>query len=154
MVVHYQLPASADTYIHRSGRTARGQGAEGLSVALVAPNEAARWAALVRALSRPQPPPAFPVDATLMPKVRAFRGRWGGLFERAGVGRGQESGDVWDATLSCQRYRALRLGGGVGATAGGKDAVGLLVWGARGRCRPCGAWPEGEGARGVPAWPQ
>lgn len=43
MVIHYQLPPSVDTYIHRSGRTARGQGSEGTSVALVAPEEAARW---------------------------------------------------------------------------------------------------------------
>lgn len=68
--MHYQLPASADTYVHRSGRTARA-GAEGLSVALVAPNEAPRWAALNRTMGREeaQQPPAFPVDLTLMPQV-------------------------------------------------------------------------------------
>lgn len=35
VVVHYQLPASMDTYIHRAGRTGRGLGREGVSVALV-----------------------------------------------------------------------------------------------------------------------
>ena len=33
-VVHYQLPRSSETYVHRSGRTARA-GAQGLSLALV-----------------------------------------------------------------------------------------------------------------------
>lgn len=32
MVVHYQLPASADTYIHRSGRTARTGSNDGVSL--------------------------------------------------------------------------------------------------------------------------
>ena len=44
-VIHYQIPASVDIYVHRSGRTARGS-ADGLAVALVAPKEAARYAAL------------------------------------------------------------------------------------------------------------
>ncbi len=35
-VVHYQLPASVDVYVHRSGRTARAD-AEGISIALVTP---------------------------------------------------------------------------------------------------------------------
>lgn len=37
-VVHYQLPRSADTYVHRSGRTARA-GTAGLALQLVAPEE-------------------------------------------------------------------------------------------------------------------
>ena len=44
-VVHYQVPASVDIYVHRSGRTARGD-ADGLAIALVAPKEAPRYAAL------------------------------------------------------------------------------------------------------------
>lgn len=38
-VVHYHLPRTADTYVHRSGRTARA-GTEGVSVALCSPQEA------------------------------------------------------------------------------------------------------------------
>ncbi|ODQ66414.1 DEAD-domain-containing protein, partial [Nadsonia fulvescens var. elongata DSM 6958] len=38
-VVHYHLPRSADTYVHRSGRTARA-GAEGVSLLLCSPDEA------------------------------------------------------------------------------------------------------------------
>lgn len=37
-VVHYQLPRSADTYVHRSGRTARA-GQSGLALQIVAPEE-------------------------------------------------------------------------------------------------------------------
>ena len=37
-VIHFQLPRSAETYVHRSGRTARGDRA-GLSVALLDPSE-------------------------------------------------------------------------------------------------------------------
>jgi len=67
-VVHYQVPASADVYVHRCGRTARGE-ADGLAVALVTPREAPRYAALMQALGR-DAPPGFPVDAALMPAVR------------------------------------------------------------------------------------
>jgi hypothetical protein len=58
-VVHYQLPASVDVYVHRSGRTARAE-AEGISVALVTPKENARFLALLRAMNRDEPP-EFPL---------------------------------------------------------------------------------------------
>ncbi|CCK72562.1 ATP-dependent RNA helicase KNAG_0K01980 [Huiozyma naganishii CBS 8797] len=38
-VIHYHLPRTADVYIHRSGRTARGQ-SEGVSVMICSPQEA------------------------------------------------------------------------------------------------------------------
>ena len=66
-MIHYQLPASADVYVHRSGRTARGQ-AEGISIALVGPKEQTRFQALWQALER-DAPPEFPVDTSLMPAV-------------------------------------------------------------------------------------
>ena len=46
-MVHYQLPASADMYVHRSGRTGRA-GAEGTSIALITPKDAPRFAALLQ----------------------------------------------------------------------------------------------------------
>lgn len=46
-VVHYQVPAALDVYVHRCGRTARAE-AEGISVALVTPKEAPRFAALLK----------------------------------------------------------------------------------------------------------
>lgn len=39
MVVHYHLPRAADMYVHRSGRTARGLEARGVSVLLCSPDE-------------------------------------------------------------------------------------------------------------------
>lgn len=38
LVIHFQLPRSAETYVHRSGRTARGD-AGGLSVAVIEPSD-------------------------------------------------------------------------------------------------------------------
>lgn len=38
MVIHYHVPRSADTYIHRSGRTARGE-SKGVSIMLCSPEE-------------------------------------------------------------------------------------------------------------------
>ena len=70
-VIHYQLPASADVYVHRSGRTARGS-KEGVTIALVTPKEAARYQGLQKAMDRPVPS-EFPVDNTLMPSVSAFQ---------------------------------------------------------------------------------
>ena len=58
-VIHYQIPPSADVYVHRAGRTARAE-EEGLSVALVTPKESARFRALMGALGRP-PPKDYPV---------------------------------------------------------------------------------------------
>ena len=66
-VIHYQLAASADVYVHRSGRTARGA-KEGITIALVTPKEAARYQGLQKAMDRPVPCD-FPVDNTLMPSV-------------------------------------------------------------------------------------
>ena len=68
-VIQYQLPPSADTYIHRAGRTARAS-ADGLCISFVVPNESGRFAALHRALGS-DPPPAFPVDARLIKDVHA-----------------------------------------------------------------------------------
>lgn len=50
-VVHFHLPRSTDTYIHRSGRTARA-GRSGLSLILLSPNEKTLWASLRKNLSR------------------------------------------------------------------------------------------------------
>jgi superfamily II DNA/RNA helicase len=51
-VVHYDLPADADTYVHRSGRTARA-GSTGSVVTLVEPQSRGEAAKLQRALGLP-----------------------------------------------------------------------------------------------------
>ena len=65
LVVHYQIPLSADTYVHRSGRTGRAD-AEGASVALVVPSERGRYKRMLSALGRGRDGalPAHPVSYT------------------------------------------------------------------------------------------
>jgi superfamily II DNA/RNA helicase len=50
-VVHYQVPATVDVYVHRSGRTARAN-EDGLALALVTPREAPRYNALQQVRNR------------------------------------------------------------------------------------------------------
>eukprot|EP00884_Botryococcus_braunii_P003437 jgi/Botrbrau1/13094/Bobra.0187s0053.1 len=67
-VVHYQVAASADTYVHRTGRTARAE-EDGLAVSLVSPKDAPRFSALMKVLGREEPQ-EFPVQATLLPAAQ------------------------------------------------------------------------------------
>jgi len=69
LVVHYQVPTSADTYVHRSGRTGRARN-EGASVVLVTPGERTRYRALLRALKRDGSLPAFPTVETAVAEAR------------------------------------------------------------------------------------
>lgn len=69
MVVQYQLPPTADTYIHRAGRTARA-GAAGVCVSVVVPQESDRFSHLHAALGQ-QAPQQFPVDAKVLRDLRA-----------------------------------------------------------------------------------
>jgi superfamily II DNA/RNA helicase len=50
-VVHFQIPRSADTYIHRSGRTARAMN-KGFSMLVIGPDERRVVKALMGSLSR------------------------------------------------------------------------------------------------------
>ena len=60
LVIHYQIPLSADTYIHRSGRTGRAD-MRGAAVSLVTPKERSRYYSLLKSLNRNGPLDAFPV---------------------------------------------------------------------------------------------
>jgi ATP-dependent RNA helicase DDX24/MAK5 len=60
LVIHYQIPLSADTYIHRSGRTGRAD-KRGAAVSLVTPKERSRYYSLLKSLNRDGPLDAFPV---------------------------------------------------------------------------------------------
>lgn len=68
-VVHFQLPRSADTYVHRSGRTARA-GKSGLSVAMIEPGEKRLWGDLCRSLSRTDDLNSLPVEYSFLPALR------------------------------------------------------------------------------------
>lgn len=66
-VVHYQLPHSAEVYIHRSGRTARAS-ADGCSIALISPNDGSKFASLCKSFSK-ESFQQFPLDSSYMPEV-------------------------------------------------------------------------------------
>ncbi|KAK9473552.1 P-loop containing nucleoside triphosphate hydrolase protein [Dipodascopsis tothii] len=52
-VIHYHLPRTADMYVHRSGRTARGADADvGLSVILCSPDETGNLRTMIRVLGK------------------------------------------------------------------------------------------------------
>ncbi|XP_062108982.1 DEAD-box ATP-dependent RNA helicase 13 [Humulus lupulus] len=66
-VVHYQLPHSAEVYVHRSGRTARAS-ADGCSIALISPKETSKFASLWKSFSK-ESFQRFPLDNSYMPQV-------------------------------------------------------------------------------------
>jgi ATP-dependent RNA helicase DDX24/MAK5 len=68
-VVHFNLPRTADNYVHRSGRTARAQN-PGFALQLVAPEDRGVQRALLKALGRSAPPPEFEVEGGFLPKLK------------------------------------------------------------------------------------
>ncbi|GAA6059528.1 hypothetical protein JCM10212_006026 [Sporobolomyces blumeae] len=68
-VVHYQLPRSADTYVHRSGRTARA-GQAGLALQLVAPEEKNTQRMLMAGLGKSVDLPALPIDYSILDQLK------------------------------------------------------------------------------------
>ncbi|KDP33350.1 hypothetical protein JCGZ_12899 [Jatropha curcas] len=67
-VVHYQLPHSAEVYVHRSGRTARAF-ADGCSIALISPNDTSKFASLCKSFSK-ESFQRFPLEESYMPEVK------------------------------------------------------------------------------------
>lgn len=67
-VIHYQVPRTAEVYIHRSGRTARAS-QEGLSILLIESAEVSRYHQLCKTLNRATDLPQFPVDINVMSQV-------------------------------------------------------------------------------------
>ncbi|XP_071448043.1 ATP-dependent RNA helicase DDX24 isoform X2 [Hetaerina americana] len=68
-VIHFQVPHTSETYVHRSGRTARGK-REGLSVLLVEPKEVPFYNRLCRTLGKDSGLPLFPLDDHLITRVK------------------------------------------------------------------------------------
>lgn len=68
-VVHFQVPRTADAYVHRSGRTARA-GHHGISVVLVEPNEQRMLQAIWKALQRTDALATLPIEYTLLDAIR------------------------------------------------------------------------------------
>jgi ATP-dependent RNA helicase DDX24/MAK5 len=69
-VIHYQLPRSADIYVHRSGRTARGSDKEGISVMLCAPEEHVLYKKLCHTLKKVDGLENFPVDLFITQELK------------------------------------------------------------------------------------
>ena len=71
-VIHYQVPRTSESYIHRSGRTARAT-RRGLSLLLIDPSEQVSVKKLCTTLARDKgldSLPVFPVDVEKMGRVR------------------------------------------------------------------------------------
>ncbi|XP_010023799.2 DEAD-box ATP-dependent RNA helicase 13 [Eucalyptus grandis] len=66
-VVHYQLPHSAEVYVHRSGRTARAS-SDGCSIALISSDETSKFASLCRSFSKDSFQ-RFPLENSYMPEI-------------------------------------------------------------------------------------
>ncbi|XP_051124876.1 DEAD-box ATP-dependent RNA helicase 13 [Andrographis paniculata] len=67
-VVHFQLPLSAEVYVHRCGRTARAS-SDGCSIALISPTDASRFAALCNSFSK-ESFQRFPVESSYLPEIK------------------------------------------------------------------------------------
>ncbi|XP_040572859.1 ATP-dependent RNA helicase DDX24 [Lepeophtheirus salmonis] len=64
-VVHYQVPRTSESYIHRSGRTARAN-REGISVMFIEPKETHAYRKICNTLNRDEELPMFPISDELM----------------------------------------------------------------------------------------
>lgn len=68
-VIHYQVPKTAENYVHRSGRTARAS-KEGLAVLLIGPNEVKDYVRLNQALGRTEDLPMYPTSERTMKQIK------------------------------------------------------------------------------------
>lgn len=86
-VIHYQVPRTSESYVHRSGRTARAQ-KEGLTVLMMEPSEKHYYTKLCKTLDRTEDLPVFPVVDRLLMAVK----------ERVNIAR-----DIDKLELKCRR---------------------------------------------------
>ncbi|KOC64990.1 ATP-dependent RNA helicase DDX24 [Habropoda laboriosa] len=68
-VIHYQVPRTSESYVHRSGRTARAQ-KEGITVLMMEPSEKHYYSKLCKTLGRTEDLPDFPVVDRLLMTVK------------------------------------------------------------------------------------
>lgn len=69
-VIHFNVSKASETYVHRSGRTARSK-KSGLSVMLVDGRELPQYRKLLHALKRTEDLPAFPVQENILKVCKA-----------------------------------------------------------------------------------
>ncbi|GFT13107.1 ATP-dependent RNA helicase DDX24 [Trichonephila clavipes] len=68
-VIHFQVPRTAETYVHRSGRTARAKN-EGLSLLLIEPQDSVHYRKICKTLNREQSIPTFPIDHKIFKLIK------------------------------------------------------------------------------------
>lgn len=69
-VIHYQIPRSADAYVHRNGRTARAE-SKGFSMLMCAPEERRVVRDLLKNLNRHEGEiPSLPIDLSILDKLK------------------------------------------------------------------------------------
>ncbi|KAJ8290374.1 hypothetical protein GJAV_G00012030 [Gymnothorax javanicus] len=68
-VIHYQVPRTSETYVHRSGRTARAT-KEGLSLLLIGPDDVMNFKKIYRTLGKDEELPKFPVQTKCMAAIK------------------------------------------------------------------------------------
>ncbi|XP_061600137.1 ATP-dependent RNA helicase DDX24 [Cololabis saira] len=64
-VIHYQVPRTSETYVHRSGRTARAT-KEGLSLLLIGPDDMINFKKIYKTLGKDEELPIFPIENKCM----------------------------------------------------------------------------------------
>lgn len=68
-VIHYQVPRTSETYVHRSGRTARAT-KEGLSLLLIGPDDMMNFKKIYKALGKDEDLPMFPIELKCMEAIK------------------------------------------------------------------------------------
>ncbi|XP_056401626.1 ATP-dependent RNA helicase DDX24, partial [Hyla sarda] len=68
-VLHYQVPRTSETYVHRSGRTARAS-SDGLTLLLIGPDDMINYRKIFRTLEKDDELPIFPVEAKCMNGIK------------------------------------------------------------------------------------
>ncbi|XP_054909266.1 ATP-dependent RNA helicase DDX24 [Poeciliopsis prolifica] len=68
-VIHYQVPRTSETYVHRSGRTARAT-KEGLSLLLIGPDDVMNFKKISKTLGKDEELPTFPVENKCMKAIK------------------------------------------------------------------------------------
>lgn len=67
-VIHYQVPRTSETYVHRSGRTARAT-KEGLCMLLVSPDDMMNFKKICKSLGKDEELPTFPIETRCMDAI-------------------------------------------------------------------------------------
>ncbi|XP_062253343.1 ATP-dependent RNA helicase DDX24 isoform X2 [Platichthys flesus] len=68
-VIHYQVPRTSETYVHRSGRTARAT-KEGLSLLVIGPDDVLNFRKIYNTLGKDEDLPMFPIESKCMEAIK------------------------------------------------------------------------------------